>query len=280
MSYHARKWFAALGPWAGRPAVVFLVLGLAVGRAWPDPSITNSSPAALKIDLADPTVMTGTFYEIGSHREKILFKYRRQATRDGNLIHVEQSFSLPDGQLVCRESILYRQDQLVSYAMLDLRAKSQGSILIEPTPKDPRTQRLQLAFIPGGADGSKVHKATEILQPNTLICDTIYPYILAHWDDLLQGKSVKFRLVSLDPAGTFNFRLIKDSESTWQSRPVVGIKMEPANFILAHWIHPIFFTIEKAAPHRAFSYIGRTSPRIKVGDAWKFADAEAVFDWP
>jgi hypothetical protein len=256
-----------------------LVVSLLLSRVPARADATNQSPPALTIDLAHPAVMTGTFYEIGSNRKTILFKYRRQATRDGDAIRVEQSFTLPDGSLACRESILYRHGQLVSYTMHDLRAKSNGSILVEPDPKKPKMQRLQLEFL-DGSDGARIRKTSETLQPNTLISDTIYPFILAHWDELLQGASVKFRFVSLDPSGTFGFRLIKTSDSTWQGRPVVGIKMEPGNFIIAHWIRPIFFTIEKAAPHRVFSYTGRTTPRNNVGGDWKFVDAEAVFDWP
>jgi len=279
MSCHARTWGAAFRERIVRLAMACLVVSLLLSRVPARADATNQSPPALTIDLADPAVMTGTFYEIGSNRKSILFKYRRQATRDGDAIRVEQSFTLPDGSLACRESILYRHGQLVSYTMHDLRAKSNGSILVEPDPKKPKMQRLQLEFL-DGSDGARIRKTSETLQPNTLISDTIYPFILAHWDELLQGASVKFRFVSLDPSGTFGFRLIKTSDSTWQGRPVVGIKMEPGNFIIAHWIRPIFFTIEKAAPHRVFSYTGRTTPRNHVGGDWKFVDAEAVFDWP
>ena len=279
MSRHARTWGAAFRGWTGRPTLFCLIISVLLGRGSASANITNQPPASLTIDLADPAVMTGTFYEIGSNQKTILFKYRRQAARDGDAIRVEQTFTLPNGTVACKETILYRHDQLVSYAMQDLRAKSQGSILIEPDPKKPKTQRLQLEFLARG-DGERIRKSSETLQPNTLICDTISPFILSHWDELLKGASVKFHFVSLDPSGTFNFHLIKTSESTWQGQPVIGIKMEPTNFIIAHWIRPIFFTIEKAAPHRAFSYTGRTTPRNYVDGAWKFVDAEAVFDWP
>jgi len=279
MICHARTLSAAFRGWSGLLATVGGLLFVLYGRAMAGTGVTNQAPATQLIDLADPAVMTGTFYEIGSNRKTILFKYCRQAKRDGDTIHVEQAFTLPDSSVACRESILYRNGQLVSYSVQDLRAKSQGNILIEPDPKKPKLERLQLAYLQG-SDSARLRKSNEPLQPNTLICDTIYPFILAHWDDLMQGNSLKFRFVSLDPSGTFNFRLIKESESTWQGRPVVGIKMEPGNFIIAHWIRPIFFTIEKSAPHRIFSYTGRTTPRTFIGGTWKFVDAEAVFDWP
>jgi len=276
----ARTWQAAFLGWTGRVTAVLFILSLPGGRALADISNTNPSPAPLKIDLASPAVMTGTFYALGSQRKTILFKYRRVATRAGDLIRVEQTFALPSGAVACRENIFYQNGELLSYDMADLRSGARGSILVEPDPQKPKTQRLQLCYVPDGTDTAKTRKNTEPLQPNTLISDTIYPFILDHWEELSQGGQVKFHFVSLDPAATFNFRLVRDSTSVWQGRPVLRIKMEPANFLLAHWIKPIFFDLEKAAPHRIFSYTGRTTPRKFTGGAWKFVDAEAVFDWP
>lgn len=274
MSGLTRPWEARFGR-SFRTLCIICGWLLAGGRV--GAGTTNASPAGMKIDLADPPIVTGTFYEIGSNRKTVLFKYRRVATRDEDVIQVEQTFTIPDGSVACRENIRYQNGELVSYAMQDLRAGSRGSVVVEPDPKKPKKERLQLVY---AEDGGKIQKASETAQPNTLISDTIYPYILGHWDELLAGGAVKFRFISLDPPATFSFRLTKDSEGTWQGRPFVGIKMEPTNFIVAHWIRPIFFTIEQAAPHRVFSYTGRTTPRILTGGAWKFADAEAVFDWP
>ena len=237
---------------------------------------TNLLPA-VTIDLAKPSVMTGTFYEIGSDRKKILFKYRRSAKRDGDNVQVEQLFTLPDGSVACRERIHYRNDMMVSYEMEDPRADTQGSILIERDPKKPKRERILLRHVE--QQGAKITKSTEILQPNTLISDTIYPFILTRWDELMLGGVVKFHLISLDPPDVFNFRLQKEGETTWEGKPVVRIRMEPTNLIVAHFIKPIYFLIETAAPHRVFSYTGRTTPQAKVDGAWKFVEAEAVFDW-
>jgi len=110
MSYPARTWAGISRGWAGRTTLACLVVFLGFSRT-AGADATNQSPTTLTIDLADPAVMTGTFYEIGSNRQTVLFKYRRQATRDGNLIRVEQSFTLPDGSVACRENICYQNGQ-------------------------------------------------------------------------------------------------------------------------------------------------------------------------
>ena len=262
----------AFGPW--------LTLLLLAGRLAGQAADTNAPAAIPKIDLASPSLMTGTFYEVGTDRKKVLFKYRRVATHEGGIVHVEQIFSLPDGTVVCREHIRYRGDQLVSYAMEDLQAAIRGRISIAPDPKKPREDRIKLDFIEGRKTEEKIKDASESMEKNTLIADTIYPYILTHWDELLQGATVKFRFISLDPARTFGFHLVKMGAADWQGHPAIRIKMEASNFIVAHLINPIYFVIEQAPPHRIFSYTGRTTPRVLVNGSWKPVDAEAVFDWP
>jgi hypothetical protein len=256
--------------WVG---VALWICGRPVGLA----AGTNGAAGPLVIGLAEPGLITGTLYEMGSHRAKEMFKFRRSATRDGANVRVEQLFSRPDGSVACREKIRYRNDQLVSYEIEDFGAGDRGSILIERDPKKPQQQRILMEHIRD--QGAKIENSVEVLQPNTLISDTIYPFILAHWDELAQGAAVKFHLISLDPPDTYGFRVTKDAETTWEGRPVTRIKMVPTNIIIARFIRPIYFLIEAAAPHRVFSYTGRTTPQNKVDGSWKFVEAEAVFDW-
>jgi hypothetical protein len=253
---------------------------LLLGRLVCPAGDTNNVPTFSSIDLASPRVVTGTFYEIGSNRQKVLFTFRRTATRTGDQIQVEETFTLPDDAVACREHIHYLAGRLLSYDSEDFRADIRGSIVVDADPKNPKKERVRLEQIQGRNPGARVVKGVELLQTNTLISDTIYPFILEHWEDVMRGAAVKFRLVSLEPASTFGFKVVKEAETTASGRPTVRIKMEPSNLVVAQLIRPIYFTIEKTAPHRVFSYVGRITPREKVGGAWKFVDAEAVIDWP
>jgi hypothetical protein len=111
-----------------------------------------------------------------------------------------------------------------------------------------------------------------------VIDDTLYPFMMAHWDDLMRGNAVKFRFVSLEWERTFEFRLVKAGESVRNGQPVVQIRMEPTGMFVAKLVNPLLFTVEKNDPHRILSYIGRTTPRIKKGNSWKYLDAETVFN--
>ena len=55
--------------------------------------------------------------------------------------------------------------------------------------------------------------------------------------------------------------------------------VEPTSPIISALVNPLFFTIEKASPHRVLQYVGRTTPKIKAGGKWKDLDAVTVFEW-
>ncbi len=66
--------------------VVLVALWLSVipaGRAG-DPARPATTAA---YDYAEPKLLTGTLYEIGSHRQKILYTFRRIAVQSGATVH-------------------------------------------------------------------------------------------------------------------------------------------------------------------------------------------------
>ena len=262
--------------WSSVRLAVPVLLWIAGHTAFCSAAPTNSTPTE-PFDYAEPRLLTGILYAAGSDRKVVLFTFRRSATRSGSTVHVERLFDRPDGLTGAVENLVYESGQLVSYQMKDLQAGLWGSIQIYPDPKKPDRQKI---LINHGRDSDTKHKGTEDNLPkNTVIDDTLYPFILAHWDELARGATVKFRFVSLERETTFGFKLAKATEAVVNGKLVVCIRMEPTSLIVARFMDPLFFSIEKEAPHRMVEYVGRTTPRIKKGKAWKYLDADTVFDW-
>jgi len=235
---------------------------------------TNSAEA---FDYAQPPLLTGTIYASGSDHKTILFTFQRTATRSGVTVHIERKYMEPDGSLAATENITYESGRLVSLEMKEFQAGLWGSIQIKVDPKKPARQKITISH-GAGKDANKAG-TTDDLDKDTLIDDSIYPFILAHWNELMKGDSVKFRFVSLEWERTFGFKLSKSGESVVDGKPVVTIRMDPTSMVVAHFMDPLYFTVEKNAPHRVVEYLGRTTPRTKNGKAWKYLDADTVFDW-
>jgi len=254
--------------------VVPVALWLSVLPAGLAADLVSPAPASA-YDYAKPKLLTGTLYTIGSERKTVLFTFRRTATRTNSVVHVERQFFGTNGALDAEEKVVYESNRLVSFQMREFQEQVSGAVHIEPDPKSPARQRIFISYAhgltPPKGDAQK-------LPPNTVIDDTLYPFLLTHWDDLMRGDAVKFRFVSLEWERTFEFRFVKAGESVQDGRPVVQIRMEPTGLFVAKLVNPLIFTVEKNGSHRLISYLGRTTPRIRKGRSWKYLDAETVFD--
>jgi len=237
---------------------------------------TTNAPVATPYDFASPALLAGTLYAIGSGRKEILYSFRRTATRSGSIVNVQRQFFGTNGAVAAEEDVTYDSGQLVSLQMQEFQAQVSGAIQILPDPKVPARWKLVISYgrglTPAKGDAQK-------LPPDLVIDDTLYPFMMARWDELMRGDAVKFHFVSLEHERTFEFRLVKSGESMQDGRTVEQIRMEPVSLIVSHLIDPLIFTVEKDGARRILSYTGRTTPRVKKGKAWKYLDAETVFDW-
>ena len=238
---------------------------------------TASPTTSAVYDYAEPRLLTGTLYAVGSDRKSVLFTFRRTATCSGTTVRVERQFLGPNNSVAAVEKVLYESNQLVSFEMQEFQANVSGSVQIQPESKDPAHQKMFISYA-HGLNPPKGHART--FQPNTIIDDTLYPFMMAHWADLMQGDAVKFRFVSLEWERTFEFRLLKTGESGENGQPVVQITMKPTSLFVAKLVNPLIFIVEKNGAHRILSYTGRTTPRIRKGNSWKYLDAETVFNYP
>ena len=227
-------------------------------------------------DYAEPKLFTGTLYKIGSDRKKVLYTFRRTATRSNSIVNVERQFLGTNGSVAAVETVVYESNRLVSVQMQEFQAQVSGAVRIEPDPPNPGRQKI---FISYGHGLNPPKGDAQNLPPDAVVDDTLYPFMMAHWDDLMRGNAVKFRFISFEWERTFAFCLVKTAESVQNGRTVEEIRMEPASLLVAPLIDPLVFTVEKNSPHRILSYLGRTTPRIKKGKSWKYLDAETVFDW-
>jgi hypothetical protein len=237
------------------------------------PAITNTVSAELSPYL-EPRLLTGKICD-SSEPEKVLFHFQRTATNSGSLVYVLREYTLAGGKLASRERVVYDGNRLLSYQLEDLQAGTQGKMEVKPVGKNSKEEQINFQFVKGTTKTA----ARESFEKNTLINDMVAPFITDHWSGLTNGKTVKLRLVAMSRAETVGFKLTQISQGLWQGKPVVTIRMEPASLVIAQFIDPLLFTIEKSPPHRVLQYSGRTTPSILRKGKWQDLDALTVFDW-
>ena len=225
-----------------------------------------------------PKLLSGTIYEKNSDRKAVLYKFKRTVSRSGPALNVVREFTYPDGKVAARERAVYAGDQLVSCELEELQISARGTAKVLRDPKGKARGEISFEYVTDPNSSGKTKLNTELLRPDTLVNDMIAPFLLAHWGDLMKGEVVKCRYLALARAETVGFSFVKQSESIWQGKPAVIIKMSATSFIIAALVDPMFFTMEKDGEHRVLQYDGRTTPKIKDGNKWKDLDAVTVFD--
>lgn len=232
----------------------------------------------VRLRYEEPKTVTGAIYAPGPSGQ-LLFKFKRQAARSGATLNVLREYTYPDGKLAARERVVYEGDNLVSYQLEELQTGAGGSAKIRRDPKNPAKGTLKFEYRKEAGGANRPKAGDEQLKPDTLMNDMVAPFLLSHWDSLIAREKVKCRYIVIPRIETVGFTFTKESESTWKGREVIVLRMEPTSPIISALVDPLYFTIEKASPHRVLQYVGRTTPKIKVGGKWKDLDAVTVFDW-
>jgi hypothetical protein len=223
----------------------------------------------------EPAVLAGTIYETSSGTNKVLFTFKRTATRSNAAVHVIADFLYPNGALAARETIVFQGGQLASFTLEEKQTGARGTSIAAPNRKNPAQQELLFSWIEGG----KTKTDTETLQADTLVGDMIPYFIVSHWNELARGEAANFRYVASSRLETVGFKLVKESELTWRGKAAVRLRMEPSSMIIRQIVDPLLFIVEKGGTHRVLEYVGRTTPKQRDGSKWKDLDARTVYDW-
>jgi len=254
---------------------VRLALLIVTAADWSSSAVeTNAAP----LKYEEPRFITARIYGVSANSTNLLYNFSRRATRSGEALHVLREYSYPDGHVAARERLVYLGDNLVSYELEELQIGARGQATIRRDDHHPAKSRIVFEYS-NGESAARAKTSNETLQPETLVNDMIGPFLMSHYDTLLRGGEVRCRYLVIPRLETVGFKFKKDSESTWEGRPVIIVRMEAISPIIRALIDPVFFKVKKDAPHRVLEYVGRTTPKIKVGNKWKDLDAATVFDW-
>ncbi len=217
--------------------------------------------------------VTASIYSTSGGARQLLFKFKRVVEGTAGKQQVNVEYTYPDGKLAAKERIDYENGKLLRYELDQLQTGAKGSATLERSGKP----HVRFEYTPPGGASSKTEQ--EALAENTLINDTVGPFIFSHFDQLERGEKLKARFIVVSRRETVGFTFLKQSDLTWEGKPVLIIRMEATSSIVGTLVNPLTFTVEKGPSHRVLQYIGRTVPKLQVGGKWKDLDALTVFDW-
>jgi hypothetical protein len=221
-------------------------------------------------------MLTGSIYARDTSPPKLLYKFRRTASRSGSQTIVLREYTYPDGKLAAREHLVYEGPSLRSYRLDELQTESRGLAILSPDPRDPSRTLLNIEWT---KDGGSPHSRTEVLTSGALVNDMMGEFISSNFERVQAGAKVNFRYIVVSRKETVGLSLSKDGETTWNGQAAITLKLQPTSRIISALVDPLYFTVEKAAPHRVFQYVGLTTPKGGSPGHWKDLAAVTVFDW-
>jgi hypothetical protein len=219
-----------------------------------------------------PRFLRGAIYRLD--RKTKLFQFTRNSKTAGKEVQAIRNFDYLDGKLAARETVTYHGSQFRAFELEDFQTGARGSARLVLNQGEVQPV---LRFEYSERTGAKPKTAEERLRPDTLVTDMIPGFLVAHWDRLMRGDDLKCRLMVVPRRETVGFTFHKSSEKTEPDKVI--IKMSASSALIAALVDPVFFVIEKDAPHHILEYSGRTTPRIRTGNSWKDLEAVTVFDW-
>lgn len=254
-----------------------LYLGLVIGLWQTASGLSGTDGTRTEPEFEAPQTLTAAIYERGTDRGKLLFRFKRQARRSGSRLNVIRDFTYPDGKLAVQEVVVYEEGKLASYGLRDLQMGAEGSATIHRTPGSPAEGTIQFDYLK--SPGSTRKERSEPWRDYSLVGDMIGPFLADHWAALMRGEKLKTRYLAVPRLETVGFTFLKEAATDPKNPRAVLIKMEPTSRIIAAVVDPLFFSVEKAPPHRVLQYNGRTTPKLSIRGKWEDVDAITVFEW-
>src|SRR5438067_1953840 len=162
---------------------------MAVGMVLLGLLITTSSATAAAVvqtDFENTNGVTGTIYEKGPEPRRLLFKFRRTATRSNSTVRVLREYYPPEGSLAARERVVYDNGRLVSFDLEELQTGARGRVVIGPDPQ--KSNQLKLFFQYTPRTGASTEAKSEALRQDVLVSDMVPWFVSRHWEQLMKGS--------------------------------------------------------------------------------------------
>lgn len=194
---------------------------------------------------------TGRIFETPAKGNTPAFFYEAKRLKEGAKILSTTTYRDPAGKVLVEETTTYENGKLLRYTYQQKQVNESGEI-------DFRDGKVFYKFrTPHREDAD-----SESAEPNMIVPDMVVGVVQDHWQELMNGDTVKTRFLVLERQDSFGFKFYKDQERLIDGVPVVDFILKPSSFLIAAIAPKIRITAEKAAPHRAVEMEGVLPIRV------------------
>ena len=209
--------------------------------------------------LTQPAVVErATIFPLEGNPTPALFSFERTITPTAHGHVVEVWFRDPQGQLAVYEKVTYENDAVLRYESVQHQIGERYVLTVMGDQAVLETER---------ADGMtrSVHEWTD----DTLTLDQIASYVQQHWDTLMSGEEVSFRLVALSRARIVRFKITYREHRVHEGQPAVLLRMEAGNLFVRWFAPEIDLVFADDDDRRFLESRGLLPVKVSRGDEWE-----------
>lgn len=186
-------------------------------------------------------------------------EHHEQREVDGQWAGGTTDYVFPDGTRFGRKTYDFTGDRFVPVYRLELVAEGYVEAIESNGDRIGMSRQR-----PGGEAERK-----RVDRNGPVAADTGLPRLLvAHWDSLMRGEKLKFRIAAPSRLDTFKFKARRIADTTFEDRPAVQFQVE-MDSMLNMFIGPLVFTFD-AEQRRVKEFRGTTNIRNPAtGDDYK-----------
>jgi len=145
----------------------------------------------------------------------------------------------PDGTLLGDKTLDFSSDPTIPVFKTELLREHYSEAITAVTPETVTMEKF--------SDG-KLKTAT-IERKGTMAADSgFHNLLVAHFKDLLDGRTVRFRFVVASQLDTYRFRVMKTGDTTFDGKPAVVLRVEPDS-LLRVLAGPLTMIYSRDDPH-------------------------------
>lgn len=220
--------------------------------------------AALARDpaLAGTAIYTGHVTPIGAKDSTLRYRYERRVRGTGAAWVSSHVTFDPSGTVVVLQRA--RHDAGYGLAQAEMVQAQNASVSAVKVTGGQAVFTLE-------RDG-RTRTRTERVREPLVAGPTIFGWIVAHWDELAQGRTLPIRFAVLERSESIAFRLERVASAP--GRTVV--RMAATDPVLRWFVAPTSFEFETATRH-ILGYVGRVPTLERTSRGWRPMDARVRY---
>lgn len=209
-------------------------------------------------------LIKSTLYDPESKRQKVLFRAERTEEQKNGKRITKTRFLDSEGQEALTEEVVLHQGQFESITVDQKQLNQKLSAYLK-----------EGKLIYHVTQNGKTETEGEDFKSEMIVGPLVSQLIQNHWDELIGGESVSFRIIVLDRKETVGFKVFKSKKQF--ENDAVSFEMKPTSFIISALVKPIRLNFNKTSK-KIVSVFGRVLPKINRGGKWLDTEAEWVFE--